>query len=60
MMRTIKLMKDHETPEGRFKKGESIEVDEVTYDWLMGIYLEERKALVAQIAEADKTLKGAV
>lgn len=59
-MRKIKLMKDHETPEGRFKAGETIEVDETTYDWLMGIYLSERKALVAKLDEANKTLKGAV
>lgn len=59
-MRIIKLMKDHETPEGRFKAGESIEVDETTYNWLMDIYLSERKALVAQLEEANKTLKGAV
>lgn len=59
-MRKIKLMKDHETPEGRFKAGETIEVDVQTYDWLMSIYLAERKALVAQLEEADKTLKGAV
>ena len=59
-MRKIKLMKDHETPEGRFKAGETIEVDEATYAWLMDVYLTERKALVARLEEADKTLKGAV
>ena len=44
--RFIKLLKDHESPEGSFKAGETIEVDIGTYNWLMSVYLEERKRLV--------------
>lgn len=44
--RLIKLLKDHESPEGCFKAGETIEVDIGTYNWLMSVYLEDRKRLV--------------
>jgi hypothetical protein len=58
-MRKIKLLKDHECPEGFFKAGETIEVDEATYSWLMNVYLDERKALVQQLNAVPTFVKGA-
>lgn len=49
MVRKIKLLKDHEGPDGTFKAGEEIEVDVPTYNWLMQVYLEDRKRLVEQL-----------
>lgn len=57
-MRKIKLLKDHESPEGNFKAGEEIEVDVPTYNWLMSVYLEDRKKLVEQLNSVPKFLKG--
>lgn len=50
----ITLLKDHSTPEGYFKAGEEIDVDEATYDWLMGIYLSERQSLTNVVEAQDK------
>lgn len=53
MKMTITLLKDLDTPEGYFKAGQVIEVEENIYDWLQASYLEERQAL----AEVLKTLE---
>lgn len=50
----ITLQKDHMSPEGTFKAGETIEVDEATYDWLMSIYLAERQQDLRLAEEYDK------
>lgn len=51
-------MKDHESPDGKFKAGETIEVDTATYNWLMSVYLEERKQLVQRLDTVPSFLKG--
>ena len=56
-MREIKLLMDHEHAGKSYKAGETIEVDEATYDWLMDVYFEKRKQLVAKIQRADKIMK---
>lgn len=38
----ITLLKDHVTPTAHYKAGETIEVSEQTYDWLMSVYAEDR------------------
>lgn len=53
----ITLLKDHETPDGLKKAGETIEVSETEYDWLMSVYLQDRKELTATAEEFDKKLK---
>lgn len=53
----ITLLKDHETPTGSFKAGEVIEVDEATYNWLMSVYMAERKQLVEAEAKAVEQLR---
>lgn len=53
----ITLLKDHESPQGKFKAGETIEVDEATYDWLMSVYLAERGVQVEAEAKAEKQLR---
>ena len=50
-MRKIKLLKDHEQDGQVHKAGETIEVPVPMYDWLMGVYLAERKALVQRLNE---------
>jgi hypothetical protein len=50
-MRKIKLLKDHEQDGILFKAGETIEVSIETYNWLMSVYLDERKKLVQQLNE---------
>lgn len=56
-MRKIKLLKDHETPRGNFKAGETIDVDKATYDWLMSVYLQDRKELVAHLDTVPSFMK---
>jgi hypothetical protein len=53
----ITLMKDHETPTAYYKAGETIEVSEAEYDWLMGIYLSERQVESEFVKEFDKKLE---
>lgn len=53
-MRKIKLMKNHEQDGKVYEAGETIEVDVKTYDWLMGVYLADRKALVAKLETTNK------
>lgn len=48
-MRKIKLLKNHEDATGLHKAGEELEVDVKTYDWLMSVYLEDRKRLVQRL-----------
>lgn len=55
--RQIKLLKDHESPEGCFKAGDTIEVDVGTYNWLMQIYLEDRKRLVEALRSVPNFMK---
>ena len=50
-MRKIKLLKDHEQDGILFKAGETIEVPLETYEWLMSVYLDERKKLVQSLNE---------
>lgn len=52
------MLKDHECPEGFFKAGETIEVDIGTYNWLMQVYLEDRKRLVEQLNSVPDFMKG--
>jgi hypothetical protein len=56
-MKSIKLLKDHEHHGILHKAGEIIEVDDASYDWLMQVYLSERRKLVGQIKSVDKVLK---
>lgn len=53
----ITLLKDHMCPEGHFKAGETIEVDEATYDWLMQVYLAERREQMNLLETQDKKLE---
>lgn len=53
----ITLLKDHESPEGNFKAGETIEVDEATYNWLMSVYMAERVVQVEAEAKAVEQLR---
>ena len=53
----IRLLKDHETPQGTYKAGEEIDVDEATYDWLMGIYMSERLALNQELKAFEKKIE---
>lgn len=48
-MKTIKLLKNHEQDGKFYLAGESIEVTDTIYQWLMDIYLVERKELVAKL-----------
>ncbi len=50
-MRKIKLLKDHEQDGVLYKAGETIEVSIETYQWLMSVYLDERKKLVRELNE---------
>lgn len=50
-MRKIKLLKDHEQDGVLYKAGETIEVSKGTYEWLMSVYLDERKKLVQSLNE---------
>ena len=52
----ITLQKDHECPQGLFKAGETIEVDEATYDWLMSIYIADRQQNSQFVEEFEKKL----
>jgi hypothetical protein len=56
-MKTIKLLKDHEHYGTQHKAGESIEVSDEDYKFLMDVYLKDRQDLVSKIQEADKTFK---
>ena len=44
----ITLMKDHVTPLAEYKAGETIEVTEQEYDWLMSIYAADRRLEMAE------------
>jgi len=56
-MKTIKLLKDHEHYGTSYKAGDSIEVSDEDYKFLMDVYLKDRQELVSKIQEADKTFK---
>lgn len=38
-------------------EGEEVEVDELTYDWLIKSYLEERKQQLEQVEKLDELTK---
>lgn len=56
-MKKITLLKDHESPEGNFRAGDTIEVNEETYDWLMSVYLSERIVQVEKEQKAEAQLR---
>jgi hypothetical protein len=57
MMKTITLLKDLETPTAYHKAGETVEVDEPTYDWLMAQYMIYRAQQVADMLAGGEKLK---
>lgn len=58
-MKQIKLLRDHETPEGNFKAGEMIEVTDEQYEWLMAYYRSLRAEQVEVETKALDVLKKA-
>lgn len=54
MLMTITLLKDHDTPEGYFKAGETIEVEEHIYDWLQSIYAADKLKAVEELKVVDQ------
>ena len=57
-MKQIKLLKNHVDKGIEYAAGETIEVSDEDYKWLMEIYLAERKDLVKSLEKADKKLRG--
>lgn len=54
-MRLIKLLKDHEDVDGVLHKaGSEINVDLTTYDWLMQVYINERKQQVDEFKSINR------
>jgi len=58
-MKAIKLLRDHHTPEGIFKAGETIKVSDEHYKWLTEYYAKLRREEVGQAEEARQLLKKA-
>lgn len=56
-MKKIKLLKDLETPDGKFSAGEIVDVSDEHYDWLMAQYMSDRAKQVAEMQEGEKKLK---
>lgn len=57
-MKQIKLLKDHEQSGKLYKAGEIIEVTDEAYDYLMAVYLSERRKLVGDLKKVAQVLKG--
>jgi hypothetical protein len=57
-MKTITLLNNLETPDGFFKTGETVEVSDELFDYLMDRYREQRQVEAEKNAEAKKFLEG--
>lgn len=54
----IKLMKDHKHHGVKYKAGEEIEVTKEEYDFLVNVYVADRKQVIEKAQKIEKTLKG--
>lgn len=56
-MKSIKLLKDHYQGDVLHKAGSIVEVTDQDFEYLMGVYLSERRKLVGDLKKVDSVLK---